>query len=279
MIRDEFRPRALVILVLLVAAATAFVPAGAFASSRVAGDFNGDGADDLAVGSPNENGAGGVINTGGVNVLYGAVGGSITGTNDQYFTQNSLGEFEEPSDQFGNAVAAGDFDNDGFDDLAIGCRLEDLFAVGGAEGMVHVVYGTAAGLDPATVQLWTQDVGAILGTADAGNTFGTSLAAGDLDADGVADLAIGVPEEDSGGAADAGAVNVIYGTAAVGLTDAGNQLWDQGGAIADSPEQADYFGNALAIGDMNGDGVGDLAIGAHGENIGAIGDPSDRRAR
>src|SRR5262245_19207249 len=89
-------------------------------------------------------------------------------------------------------------------------------------------------------------------------------AVGDFNADGFADLAIGVSQETVGTVAGAGAVNVIYGTAS-GLhasSSVTNQLWHQNRAgIEDSCEAADNFGAALATGDFDNDGFYDLAIG------------------
>ena len=258
----------------LLLGAAALMPAGAGAASRVSADFNGDGADDLAVGVPHESDPVIGLHTGGVNVIYGAVGaGGLTDVDNRFFTQGAGGiqGFREFDDQFANSLAGGDFDDDGFDDLAVGVRHQDFSCCIGEEGVVHVIYGTAGGLDDPGNEVWSQGSGGIVDTAEPDDTFGTSLATGDFDGDGVDDLAIGAPEEDVGAVADAGAVNVIYGTAGVGLTDVGNQIWDQDVAgIRDSAEQTDYFGNALASGDMDGDGADDLAIGVHGEDVSGL---------
>src|SRR4029079_1726205 len=90
----------------------------------------------------------------------------------------------------------------------------------------QVIFGSAAGLTQAGNEFWTQDNNAILDACESGEAFGSGLAAADLDGDGFADLAVGVPQEDLGGVANAGASNVLYGSGA-GLTSAGNQFWNQ----------------------------------------------------
>jgi hypothetical protein len=248
----------------------ALIPAAAEATSRVAADYNGDGNDDLAIGVPDEDQ--GFNREGAVHVIYGTTGGGLDAADDQYVHQDSAGiqETAEFDDTFGNALAGGDFNLDGFDDLAVGVRLEDLTGVSTEDGIVHIIYGSATGLTGAGDQLFSQDTGTIPGVAGADDTFGTALAAADFSGDGVDDLAIGVPEEDIGAAADAGAVHVLFGIAGTGLSDVGNQYFDQDtGTIADTAEQSDLFADALSAGDMNGDGIADLAIGAHQEDSGA----------
>ena len=91
---------------------------------------------------------------------------------------------------------------------------------------MNVFYGSAAGLS-ARDQFWYQDVADVEGGCEADDNFGFALAAGDFDRNGYADLAIGVPHENVGAVADAGAVNVLYGSAA-GLTAAGDRSLDPG---------------------------------------------------
>ena len=123
---------------------------------------------------------------------------------------------------------------------------EDVGAVADA-GSVNVLYGSAAGVTSAGNQLWTQNSGGDPRHRRDGRSL--RRGAGDRRAtrqrrDG--DLAVGVPDEDVGAVADAGSVQVLYGSA-VGLAAAGNQLWTQNsGGILDSVEAGDRFGAALA---------------------------------
>ncbi len=231
-------------------------------------DFNGDGFDDLAVGTPFDD-IGAVISAGAVNVLYGGDDG-LSAQDDQYWHQDSSGfpGAPAPFEQFGGALAGGEFDHDGFDDLAIGAPRE---FVGDQEdaGKVYVLYGSAQGLRTAGVQVWHQNSDGIPDDPEAVDIFGAVLAAADFDGDGFADLAISVPQEEfDGGLRTAGQVHVPYGSVA-GLRAEGNQLWHQ-----DTPgvrgvlEEDDAFGLGLETGDFNGDGFGDLAVGVPFESLG-----------
>src|SRR5918995_2112850 len=181
-------------------------------------DFNGDGFDDLAIGAPAE-GVGGATLAGAVNILNGGAGG-LAGTN-QLLTQGN----PEPVDLFGFAVAKGDFNADGFTDLAVGAPNEDVGAAGSA-GAVNVFYGSATGL-PATSQVRLQ------GNPEVGDQFGFALDAGLFNDDDFLDLAVGAPGETLGGQLSAGAVSVFYGSAA-GLP-AASQTRLQG-----NPQQGDH---------------------------------------
>jgi hypothetical protein len=239
-----------------------------FGSALAAGDFDEDGYADLAIGVPGED-ISGVTDAGAVNVLYGGSSG-LTATGDQVFWQGNAGvsNTSESYDEFGASLAAGDFDNDGEDDLAIGVPGEE---VGGDDsaGQVHVLYGNeVSGLGTSRQQVYNQDTSGIGGGGEASDKFGASLAAGDFDGDEYADLAIGVPGEWIGTVEDAGAVNVLYGAASTGLSITGTQLWyEDVSGVVDTSEAYDDFGAALAVGDLDGDGLQDLIVGAPGETV------------
>jgi len=98
-------------------------------------DFNGDGFGDLAVGVPGED-IGSISNAGGVNVLYGSSSG-LAAAGNQFWSQNSKGVIgvAETGDAFGTVVATGDFNDDGYSDLAIGAPLESVGSATDAGGV------------------------------------------------------------------------------------------------------------------------------------------------
>jgi hypothetical protein len=205
-----------------------------------AGDFNGGTFADLAVGTPFEE-VSGAAGAGAVTVLYGSATG-LTGTGSQLFTQ--VGGRVEADDDFGFALAAGDFNGDTFADLAAGAPFEDVDSTLDA-GAVSVLPGSANGLTAVGGQLFTQ----VGGRVEADDDFGFALAAGDFNGDTFADLAAGAPFEDVDSTLDAGAVSVLPGSAG-GLTAVGGQLFTQDSpGVPGSAEEVDIFGYTLATGD------------------------------
>jgi len=235
-----------------------------FGSSLSTGDFDGDGFDDLAVGTPDENLFAGA-DAGAVNVVYGSLFGLDTAT-QEFWAQDTVGVLgvSEAFDNFGESLAAEDFDGDGYDDLAIGVPEEGS----GNHGAVNVLHGSFFGLTSVGDQIWNQNQ--LNGSsAEVDDFFGASLAVGDFNQDGYDDLVVGAPEENLGNVVDAGAVNVIYGSF-FGLSSVGNQFWTQDSlGVQGTAEAFDRFGSSLAVHDFNGDGYDDLAIGVPGEDIGA----------
>lgn len=224
-----------------------------FAAALAAGDFNGDGWDDLAISAIGESSGRGIVN-----VIYGGPGG-LTSAANQSWEQgvDGIDGNAESNDFFGSALAAGDFNGDGFDDLAVGAPGED-----DSRGIVQVIYGSANGLTSQNNQAWRQGNNEIRDSAEPGDSFGFSLDTGDFNGDGFDDVAAGGPGENN----SAGLVIVIFGSAG-GLTSNGNQRWREGDdGLRGDGESLDLFGYEVAAGDFNGDGYDDLAVGTPGED-------------
>jgi hypothetical protein len=183
-----------------------------FGHALAAGDFNGDGYGDLAVGASRES-VNGELGAGAVNVLYGSASGLTAGGNQIWHQGSGLTGTVEDDDYFGFSLSAGDFDDDGFDDLAIGVPNDTANAVR-STGAVNVLYGSSTKLSTTGQQRWSQGSADVAGAAEEEDGFGWSVAVGDFDGDGNADLAIGVPDEsyEPDGVGGAGAVIVIYGS-------------------------------------------------------------------
>jgi hypothetical protein len=225
-----------------------------FGSALARGDFNSDGFFDVAVGVPGEDVATSP-DAGAVNILLGSAQGLTGGP-------LLLQVNPEAGDAFGSALAVGDVDDDGFDDLAVGAPTEDLASDRRDTGAVTVIFGSASGLTTARRVTIFQGNTQVAGTAEQGDRFGASLAAGLFDP--FLDLAVGAPGEDVGATVDAGAVNVLAGSLN-GLT--GGTLLAQGNA-----EAGDQFGAALSTGLLDGQAFEDLAVGVPGEDVGTLPD-------
>jgi FG-GAP repeat len=263
----DMRRTVVVVLVALVTLMAAAWPASGQPGQARAGqealvDFNGDGFDDLAVGAFGE-AIGSLDGAGAVNVLYGSASGLVASSDVFFQGSNGVGGTADENDTFGRAIAQGLFNDDEFFDLAVGSPGE---SDGGASagGAVNILYGSAGGL--------TGGPQFFQSNPETNDRFGESLAAGDFNGDSFFDLAVGTPGENIGTTGDAGAVTVLFGSAA-GITTAGAQTIFQGsGGIAGSAEALDQFGTSLASGLLAGDDVADLVVGVPGEDLGGVGE-------
>ncbi len=272
-----------------------------FGHTLTAGLFNGDQFFDLAIGVRAEdvvvNGVE-VGNAGAVNVIYGSANWlqALTPIQSQFWNQASTGVADTPeaSDLFGSALAAGNFNGDNFDDLAIGVPTEndrDIVDAGG----VNVILGSANGISPTVIAgggggnlFLTQDSDPggsfgddVVDQSEPGDRFGSALAAGSFDSDGFDDLAIGAPREDlrdfinEPGCTflnndDAGAVTVQYGSALSFLFPRSQFLFQGGDTAVAQPRfqyPINFFGSSLTAWNFGHGPNTDLAVGVPGDSL------------
>ncbi|MER5948477.1 FG-GAP and VCBS repeat-containing protein [Streptomyces sp. NPDC001904] len=288
----------------------------AYGKSLAAADLTGDGRTDVAIGATDKvvlKRAGGPATT----VFTGAMGGrapvlavgDLDGSDDGVadlatgywsttpFTQShvrlwswsaeekSLANFWNTDNAGVSALATGDFDGDGHDDLALGecreiadeniddpCGPEEL-ALGGG---IHIHYGAGIPWNFGyRQQTLSQDTPGVRGVAEIDDHFGAALAAADVNGDGRDDLIAGAPGEAIGERAGAGAATLLLG-GPKGLVDANGAghsvaFHQNTPGVPGAAEPGDAFGAALATGDYDHDGATDIAVGSPGENAGSGG--------
>jgi hypothetical protein len=235
-----------------------------FGMALAAADFNGDQIDDLAV-----------VSSHGLNVIYGVQGQGIAASSPQsLFDLAALGLQVSLGHGYAE-LTTGDYNCDGYEDLALPSVHETAGNQGGA-GAVIVLYGGPTGLTAAARQRLDETVEGIATDPLQGERFGLGIASGNFNGDSFSarpcvDLAIGVNE--GTGAIRNGAVHVVFG-GPQGLNGVGSQHLTQGGAtadggtIADVSELGDGFGSYLAITRADLDRYDDLIASAYNENFG-----------
>lgn len=224
----------------------------------VGGDVNGDGYEDIVVGAP----AGSPPNrsyAGKVYVIYGDAAGR-SGELDLSSSPPNVTTILGPSffSQVGYTVASGDVNGDGIDDILIGGPYT------GVGGTAYVIFGTNTGAGdpplPSSIDL------AAGGSADfvvtspaAGDQFGIALTIGDVNGDGIGDVIVGVERASPTAArSNAGEVRVFKGSPSLGGT---KDKYASDFVILGNKKN-DFLGHAVAVGDVDGDGHGDLVTSA-----------------
>jgi len=228
------------------------------------GDVNGDGITDLAVGAPNDND--GPSNAGAVWILFMKMDGRVDRWQKVSDSDGGFGGNLDAEDHFGAAVAGiGDLDDDGIPDLVVGAPGGD--ENGTDRGEVWVLFLDSAGRVRKEVRI-ADDDGGFRGNLADDDGFGSAVAnAGDLNDDGIPDLAVGAPNDDDGDA-NAGAIWILL-MKTDGRVDGWQKVSDREGNFKGNLDADDHFGAAIAgIGDIDNNGLADLAVGAPGDDDG-----------
>lgn len=228
------------------------------------GDLELDGVIDLAIGSPYDDDNG--TDRGAIWILFMDNDGLVDISQKISDSDGNFTGGLDDNDRFGFAVTAmGDLNLDGVLDLAVGAPLDDD---GGTDrGAVWILFLNADGTVRSTQKIADQ-AGGFTGILDDNDQFGSTLAnIGDLNNDGVTDLAVGVQSDDDGGI-DRGAVWILFMNLD-GSVKAQKKISFIEGNFNASLDDGDRFGSALAkSGDLNGDGIFDLVVGASGDDDG-----------
>ncbi|MBK8285534.1 MAG: FG-GAP repeat protein [Ahniella sp.] len=210
-----------------------------------AGDVNGDGFADIALGAPFFDS--GQTNEGGVFVFHG--GTVVDLAVDRVVEKNVAGAL------LGSAIASADTNGDGYSDLAIGVPLETDYTIS-EFGTVWITIGSANGLGAENYPVRG------LSSSTTAGRFGSALAFVDYNGNGYPELFVGAPEE-SGGAGRP-AQGFAY------MVRSGLRLSSNIDDTLDGTQSGAQLGHAIATGDINRDGLGDIAVGLPNFDTGSV---------
>ncbi|MEP2610380.1 MAG: putative Ig domain-containing protein, partial [Cyclobacteriaceae bacterium] len=237
-----------------------------------AGDVNGDGVNDLLIGSYTAD-ANGNAGSGETYVIFGK--STAFSASLDLSTLNGANGFiidgVAAGDKSGSAVSSADINDDGADDILIGAKEADTN--GDGAGAVYVVFGKTTPF-LANIDLSSLDGtnGFVIDGIDTYDYLGKSISnAGDINGDGIDDIIIGSDGayELDGGYYGAGEVFVVFGkTSSFGVSFDLSTLDGTDGFVINGIDDGDYTANSISgAGDVNGDGVDDLLVGAFGADI------------
>ena len=223
------------------------------------GDVDGDGVIDLVVSAERDDDGG--ADRGAVHILFMNPDGTVKAEQKISSTSGGLtATLLDDSDFFGAAVTGlGDLDGDGINDIAVGAPRGDD---GGLDrGEVHILFLNANGTVKAE-QTISSTIGGLTAMINDDDRVGSAVSGiGDLDGDGLFDIAVGAQLDDDGGA-DRGAVHILFLNADGTVKDE-QKISAVEGVLTAALNDGDRFGVAVAgIGDVDADGIGDIAVGA-----------------
>ncbi|WP_198555634.1 cadherin domain-containing protein [Colwellia sp. 75C3] len=190
--------------------------------------------------------------------------GSLSGSSSLDLIQQFTGETAENQLSW-NVASAGDFNNDGLDDVIFGAPFDSTN--GENAGKIYVVFGKASGALSTLTDVTSGIAGFALYGENAGDLAGFSVTGGgDVNGDGIDDIAIGAPyaSDVTNSFTHAGRAYVIFGSETPPSTLLLSDIADgsnNAGFMMHSNSHYDYSGGSVSLGDVNGDGKADVIIG------------------
>jgi len=235
------------------------------------GDLDGDGISDIAVGAYLDDDGG--TDRGAVWIMFLNTDGTVKSYQKISDTQGNFTGILDDTDAFGSSVTSlGDLDGDGVTDIAVGAMWDGDGGL--ARGAIWILFLNTDGTVK-SFQKISDTQGGFTGVLSSSDVFGVSVCPlGDLDGDNVTDIAVGAIGDDDGGS-NHGALWILF-LNSNGTVKAHQKISESQGGFFIALNSEDYFGFAVSsIGDLNGDSITDIAVGAYfdddgGKDRGAI---------